>query len=71
MLARKGLNAPMGMSLPWCSADGPQCFVGLASFLGLTGGPVSFIFRTISLIISKKNEKTKKVGIEKIKGFHY
>ena len=61
MLAHKGLNAPMGMSLPWGSADGPQCFVGLASFLGLTGGPVSFIFRTISLIISKKMRRPKRL----------
>ena len=49
MLAQKDLNVPMGMSLLWVLADGPQCFVGLASFLGLTGGPVSLIFRTLSI----------------------
>ena len=49
MLAQKGLNALIGMSLPWGSTDGPQCFIGLAYFLGLTSGPVSLIFRTLSV----------------------
>ena len=50
MLAQKGLNVPMGMSLLWGLADVPQCFVGLTSFLGLAGGPMSLIFRTLSRI---------------------
>ena len=52
MLAQKGLNAPMGMSLLWGLVDEPQCFVGLASFLGLAGGPMCLIFRTLSALIS-------------------
>ena len=52
MLAQKGLNVPMGMSLLLGLADEPQCFVGLASFLGLVGGPVSLIFRTLSVFIT-------------------
>ena len=49
MLAQKGLNVPMDMSLLWGLVDGPQCFVRLASLLGLAGGPVSLIFRTLSV----------------------
>ena len=49
MLAQKGLNAPMGMSPLWGLANGPQCFVGLASFLGLVSGPMSLIFQTLSV----------------------
>ena len=45
----------------WGLASGPEClvvlasFLGMASFLGLTSGPVSLIFRTLS--ITKTNEK--------------
>ena len=53
----KGLNA--GAKRPgcfnghvspfWGLANGPECLVGLASFLGLASGPVSLIFRTLSV----------------------
>ena len=39
----------MGMSLLWGLASGPECFVGLAPFLGLESGPVSLIFRALSV----------------------
>ena len=32
------------MSLLWGLVSGPECFVGLAPFLGLASGPVSLIF---------------------------
>ena len=35
----------------WGLASGPECLVGLASFLGLESGPVSLIFRTLSITI--------------------
>ena len=40
----------MGMSLLWGLASGPECFVELASFLGLASGPVSLIFRSLSVV---------------------
>ena len=49
MLAQKGLNASMCMSLLCGLASGPEYFVGLAYFLGLTSGPVSLIFRTLAV----------------------
>ena len=42
----------MGMPLLWGLASGSACFVGLASFLGPAGGPVSLIFQTLSIMIS-------------------
>ena len=39
----------MGMSLPWGLANGSECFVGLTPFLGLASGPVSLIFRALSV----------------------
>ena len=49
MLSVKGLSALMGMSLLWGLVSGLECFIGLAPFLGLASGPVSLIFRAISV----------------------
>ena len=40
----------MGMSLIWGLVNGPECFIGLAPFLGLVSGLVSLIFRALSRI---------------------
>ena len=46
---QKGLKASTGKPLLWSSTSGLVYFVGLGgSFLGLTSGPVSLIFRTLS-----------------------
>ena len=48
-LAPKCLNASMGVPLLWGLTGVPECFVWLASFLGLVSGPVNLIFRTLSV----------------------
>ena len=48
----------MGMSLLWGLSSGPECFGGLAPFLGLTSGPVSLIFRALSVAPSPYVRRT-------------